>query len=531
MESVRACRIDFTSLLLEKMRAPDGTFEDGFIIPGTDAPPSRTGNRTKNLERNNPLSLHDEVCAPMGPTEQPYRREARIRGMNGSHPLSCERPFFRTLSERMFHCMTVARFLVGLTLDCSFPDIAYFRSSAVQAQLTNILYLYSVMHPAIGYRQGMHELLASLYYAVDFDSLQTSTPGIDEELGELCDRGWVAADSWSLFDNIMRSAGKWYEWREDTRPPSDSLGQLNEPYVAPILQSCSRVQREMLRRADPTLAGSLERAGIEPQIFGIRWLRLLFTREFNMQDAMLIWDGLFAVDPSLELALWICVAMLIRIRNRLIPSDYSAQLTYLLRYPTPPVSTSTHHATLLLHQALTLQMSPTPSTGAAVSMENRIILNIPVEVPDPPSPSVRRSVRPGEARRRQTLSSDTGASEPGPSRQPPPSFGRATGGQMNLPEMIARNLIDRGEALGINKTIYNAVTEIKVGPLFTLGSVAGCHEVTLECTAQSPRVCKQPQRPHTASAGERAHGVRAPGRAADGRTPAMGTAHALRDGA
>ena len=31
---------------------------------------------------------------------------------------------------------------------------------------------------------------------------------------------------------------------------------------------------------------------------------------------MLLWDVIFAVDPSLEIALWVCVAMLIRIRNK-----------------------------------------------------------------------------------------------------------------------------------------------------------------------------------------------------------------------
>lgn len=46
-----------------------------------------------------------------------------------------------------------------------------------------------------------------------------------------------------------------------------------------------------------------------------RWLRLLFTREFSMNDAMKLWDNLFACDPTLELAPWVCVAMLIRIRN------------------------------------------------------------------------------------------------------------------------------------------------------------------------------------------------------------------------
>lgn len=34
-----------------------------------------------------------------------------------------------------------------------------------------------------------------------------------------------------------------------------------------------------------------------------------------MSDAMKLWDGLFACDPSFELAQWVCVVMLIRIRN------------------------------------------------------------------------------------------------------------------------------------------------------------------------------------------------------------------------
>ena len=46
-----------------------------------------------------------------------------------------------------------------------------------------------------------------------------------------------------------------------------------------------------------------------------RWLRLLFTREFPIAQAMNLWDGLLALDPSLQMSKWICVAMLIRIRN------------------------------------------------------------------------------------------------------------------------------------------------------------------------------------------------------------------------
>ena len=35
-----------------------------------------------------------------------------------------------------------------------------------------------------------------------------------------------------------------------------------------------------------------------------------------MEDAIVMWDGLFSVDPTFDLAMWICVAMLIRIRNK-----------------------------------------------------------------------------------------------------------------------------------------------------------------------------------------------------------------------
>jgi len=43
---------------------------------------------------------------------------------------------------------------------------------------------------------------------------------------------------------------------------------------------------------------------------------MLFTREFSMSDSLKLWDGLFACDASLDIAQWICVAMLIRIRNQ-----------------------------------------------------------------------------------------------------------------------------------------------------------------------------------------------------------------------
>jgi TBC1 domain family protein 5 len=54
---------------------------------------------------------------------------------------------------------------------------------------------------------------------------------------------------------------------------------------------------------------------ISIQIFGIRWLRLLFGREFPMQDLLFLWDALLVDRPALDLVDSVCLALLIQIRD------------------------------------------------------------------------------------------------------------------------------------------------------------------------------------------------------------------------
>lgn len=415
LEALRAHRKRYSELLLEKMCAPDGSYDETFVVPGLTIP-KKNAEQPTDLETNNPLSLHDE---------NPWRE------------------WFAAVDLRKTIQQDVER---------TFPDIGYFRDDDVQQQLTNILFLYAVMHPDIEYRQGMHELLAPVYYAVDYDSTaDDATSSLDESVfRDICSRTWIAADSWALFCAIMNDISKWYEWREPST--SSARGQVNfKPYMSPITLACNHIQNSLLKSVDPILHGVLQGSGIEPQIYGLRWLRLLFTREFSMDDAMILWDGLFASPiPISELVQWTCVAMLIRIRTKLIPSDYSMQLTYLLRYPPSQAEDGAlHHTILLLRQASSLEMSRTPSAGAIVMTENRNLLNIPLEVPDPPV-QMRRRARP-------PISSDFHGTSPGQGEhmRQSPSF------QMGLPELIARGLMDRGESLGINKTVMNAVSELR----------------------------------------------------------------------
>lgn len=126
----------------------------------------------------------------------------------------------------------------------------------------------------------MHELLAPLLYAVDFDSVDnvpgsvaSTSSSSASQFMELCDREWIAADAHSLFEEVMSNIGSWYEWQES--PPTAAAssaqgGPVNlKPYVAPIVSTCHQIHDEYLKRCDPALWDALSRSQIEPQIYGM----------------------------------------------------------------------------------------------------------------------------------------------------------------------------------------------------------------------------------------------------------------------
>jgi TBC1 domain family member 5 len=137
-----------------------------------------------------------------------------------------------------------------------------------------------------------------------------------------------------------------------------------------------------------------------------------------------------------------------------IPSDYSAQLTSLLRYPSPHDSPiGRHHTIILLNQALKLQLSPTSNTGQSVILENQSLLDIPADPPElPPPPPIRQVHKPRQSS--PPLTRHT---------QDQQSISHSRQSNSSFPENLTRTILERGESFGINKTVMNAVSELRVG--------------------------------------------------------------------
>jgi TBC1 domain family protein 5 len=60
LQSLRTSRKEYATMLFDKMRAPDGSYPEGFFVPGFSTLPKKS-QVSGSLEKNNPLSLHNEV--------------------------------------------------------------------------------------------------------------------------------------------------------------------------------------------------------------------------------------------------------------------------------------------------------------------------------------------------------------------------------------------------------------------------------------------------------------------------------------
>lgn len=182
-------------------------------------------------------------------------------------------------------------------------DNAFFQEPLTKKKLLDILFIYSKLHPDIGYRQGMHELLAPILWVVHCDAIEASTipnsKAEDDLMLEVLDERFIEHDAFTLFCAVMQTAKSFYEIGDST---------------SPIVDRSRRIHDEYLGEVDPELANHLQVIQILPQIFLLRWIRLLFGREFSLADTLSVWDVLFAEGLSLSLVDMTCLAMLLRIR-------------------------------------------------------------------------------------------------------------------------------------------------------------------------------------------------------------------------
>ncbi|KAL1086068.1 hypothetical protein V6Z11_D08G092500 [Gossypium hirsutum] len=205
---------------------------------------------------------------------------------------------------------------------------SYFQTPGCQGMLRRILLLWCLRHPEYGYRQGMHELLAPLLYVLHVDVERLSEVRklhehhfIDKFDGLSFEENDVTYnfDFKKFLDSMEDEIGsqgnsKKARSLDELDPEIQTIVLLSDAYGAedffspipaaesqsglpPVIEASAALYH-LLSIVDSSLHSHLVELGVEPQYFALRWLRVLFGREFSLQDLLVVWDEIFTADNS-----------------------------------------------------------------------------------------------------------------------------------------------------------------------------------------------------------------------------------------
>lgn len=220
--------------------------------------------------------------------------------------------------------------IIKQDIDRAYPEMDFFRQNWVKQSLYRILYIYAHENPQVSYRQGMHELLAVVLYVLHQGMPSSSNDSVDEiegldrsyshhrRINYLSSSQYLCHDSFVIFEKIMGYNGNMF---------SNDKQQ--------VINRCKRIFNDILKTRDPTMFAHLNDLDIEPQVYLLRWIRLLFSREFTLETTLVVWDAIFAYDQTAVFGLvdYIACSMLIRIRKEVVDQDPNSVLALLFKYP------------------------------------------------------------------------------------------------------------------------------------------------------------------------------------------------------
>ncbi|CAN6193777.1 unnamed protein product [Urochloa humidicola] len=424
-------RPSFSALRGARWRADLGVLPDSAAVSIDELRRAAADSRRRyaNLRRRLLIDPHlskDEEASPDLIVENPLSQ----------NPESTWGQYFRNAElEKM----------LNQDLSRLYPELEdFFQTSTCQSMLGRILLVWSLRYPEFGYKQGMHELLAPLLYVLhadvqhfkqvrdlheellddDFDgqtfpdrsklnrsdrknSVEGSTAkigslddldldtrdlfsindayGAEGELGIILSEKFMEHDAYSMFENLMNGAQGVVaitDFYSLSPAPESSTG------LTPVREASSAIYH-LLASVDSSLHSHLVELGVEPQYFALRWLRVLFGREFSLDNLLFIWDEIFSspnhsyctdirsradyqfkvlCSPRGALILSMAVSMMLHLRSSLLGSEHATScLVRLLNFPEDiDLKSLIEKATLLQSFALEANIPSSPVRGKSL---------------------------------------------------------------------------------------------------------------------------------------------------------------------
>ncbi|KFK29556.1 hypothetical protein AALP_AA7G149200 [Arabis alpina] len=175
--------------------------------------------------------------------------------------------------------------------------------------------------------------------------------GAEGELGIVLSEKFMEHDAYCMFDALMSGSHGCVSMAGFF---ASSPANGSHTGLPPVREACTAFYH-LLSFVDSSLHSHLVELGVEPQYFGLRWLRVLFGREFLLQDLLIVWDEIFSADntsridgddnstrhsfkifdsPRGALISGMAVSMILCLRSSLLATENAAScLQRLLNFP------------------------------------------------------------------------------------------------------------------------------------------------------------------------------------------------------
>ncbi|TYZ65232.1 hypothetical protein PybrP1_012328 [[Pythium] brassicae (nom. inval.)] len=145
---------------------------------------------------------------------------------------------------------------------------------------------------------------------------------------EMTSSDFLEHDAFVLLEEVMvRMAGAYCPELPARPAPAATLSSSSfvlgsERASSPLYDQMNRIHTHILGRCDPPLARHLSALGVEPQMFALRWVRVLMSREFAMAHVWHVWDAIFALTPcDFSFVNLLCVAAVREFRAEILAAE------------------------------------------------------------------------------------------------------------------------------------------------------------------------------------------------------------------
>ena len=256
---------------------------------------------------------------------------------------------------KVFFEETEVKKILNLDIIRTFPDKNLFKEKYILNILTNTLVMWSLDNSKLSYRQGMNEICAIIiislypyynikekYNLIDEKKLNELLENPEKNYKELYKYNYnnitFEFDIYELFFLLMKNGVKTlYETIESKdqdkyiNPDAYKKYELfqfkvdneNEAEIKTnkLIQRCDDIIKKKLKYIDGELYNHFVVIDLNCSIFLQKWLKCLFTREFKINEVILLWDCIIIFGNNLEFIDFITISILISMRKDLLKQN------------------------------------------------------------------------------------------------------------------------------------------------------------------------------------------------------------------